>query len=68
MMPPARRSPGTLTGRPQAALGRGIGGGRAFGDVDGASGGAVAGAGAASALIDAILDFDKVKEMGCTSS
>uniref|UniRef100_A0A0E0KCH7 Uncharacterized protein n=1 Tax=Oryza punctata TaxID=4537 RepID=A0A0E0KCH7_ORYPU len=60
---------------PQAALGQyqegtaamtGVGGSRAFGDVDGASGagvgGADDGAGAASAFIDAILDCDK--EMG----
>lgn len=43
-----------------------MGGGRAFGDVDGASAGVGAGtddgAGAASAFIDAILDCDK--EMG----
>ncbi|BAH92108.1 transcription factor MYB35 [Oryza sativa Japonica Group] len=62
---------------PQAALGQYqegsapaatavVGGGRAFGDVDGASAGVGAGtddgAGAASAFIDAILDCDK--EMG----
>ncbi|XP_006649927.1 myb-related protein Zm38-like [Oryza brachyantha] len=57
---------------PQAALGQyqegpaaaatGIVGGRAFGDVDGASGAVDDGAGAASAFIDAILDCDK--EMG----
>uniref|UniRef100_J3LP95 DUF834 domain-containing protein n=1 Tax=Oryza brachyantha TaxID=4533 RepID=J3LP95_ORYBR len=70
-MPPARRSPGGHTDAPQAALdrpvpgGAGIGGGRAFGDVDGASGAAVvgaddgAGAAAASAFIDVVLDCDK---------